>query len=67
MVKQSNLDDAILASEVSAERLLSNPDNDPLVLKFAAGYRLRCLHGRYRIEAAREVLPSTDACGLIDG
>jgi hypothetical protein len=49
VVEQSDLDDAILASEVPAERLLSNPDNDPLVLKFAAGYRLTCLYGRHRI------------------
>ena len=32
VVEQSDLDDAILASEVSAERLLSNPDNDPTSL-----------------------------------
>jgi hypothetical protein len=30
VVEQSGLDDAILACEVSAERLLSNPDNDPV-------------------------------------
>jgi len=48
-VEQSDLDDAILASKVSAERLLSNPDNDPSVLKFAEDYRLTCLHGRHRI------------------
>jgi hypothetical protein len=66
VVEQSVLDDAILASEVSAERLLSNPDNNPPVLKFAAGYLLTCLHGRHRIEAAREVLPSTDAWWTVD-
>jgi hypothetical protein len=32
VVEQSDLDDAILASELSAERLLSNPDNDPTSL-----------------------------------
>jgi hypothetical protein len=66
VVEQSDLDDAILASEVSAERLLSNPDNDPPVLKFAEGYRLTCLHGRHRIQAAREILPPTDAWWTVD-
>jgi Protein of unknown function (DUF3723) len=66
VVEQSDLDDALLASEVTAERLLSNPDNDPPVLKFAAGYRLTCLHGRHRIQAAQEILPPTDAWWTVD-
>jgi hypothetical protein len=66
VVEQSDLDDAILASKVSAERLLSNPDNNPPFLKFAAGYRLTCLHGRHRIQAARETLPPTDAWWTVD-
>jgi hypothetical protein len=49
IVEQSDLDDAILASEVLAERLLSNPDNDPPVLKFAEGYHLTCLHRHHYI------------------
>lgn len=66
VIEQSDLNDAILTSEVSAERLLSNPDNNPPVLKFAAGYRLTCLHGQHRIQAAREVLPPTDAWWAVD-
>ncbi|KAF4630121.1 hypothetical protein G7Y89_g8024 [Cudoniella acicularis] len=44
MVEQSDLDDALLASKVAAERLLCNPDNDLPMLKFAAGYRLAYNH-----------------------
>jgi hypothetical protein len=66
MVEQSDLDDALLASDVSAERLLSNPDNNPPALKFAASYRLICLHGRHRIVAAREILLPTDAWWTVE-
>lgn len=65
VIEQSDLDTAILTSKVSLEGLLSNPDNPP-VLKFAAGYRLACLHGQHRIQAARETLPPTDAWWTVD-
>lgn len=66
VVDQVDLDDAIQASEISAESLLSNPDNDPPVLTFPARHRLTCLHGRHRIQAAREILPPTDAWWTVD-
>ncbi|KAH6702814.1 hypothetical protein BKA61DRAFT_581947 [Leptodontidium sp. MPI-SDFR-AT-0119] len=65
VVERSNLGNAILASEISVERLLSNPDTRNM-LKFAAGYRLTCLHGRYRNRAAREILLPTDAWRTVD-
>ncbi|KAL5314439.1 hypothetical protein ACEPPN_017079 [Leptodophora sp. 'Broadleaf-Isolate-01'] len=61
VVERSNLGNAILASEIS----LSNPDTRNM-LKFAAGYRLTCLHGRYRNRAAREILLPTDAWWTVD-
>ena len=66
VVDQSGLDNAILASKISAEALLSNPDNDPPTLKFPALYQLTCLHGRHRIQAARETLPPSDAWWTVD-
>jgi hypothetical protein len=66
VVDQSDLDDAIQASEISAESLLSNPNNNPPVLIFPAHHRLTCLHGRHRIQAARETLPPTDAWWTVD-
>ena len=65
VVEQSDLDDAIQASEIPAESLL-NPDNDPPVLRFPARHRLTCLHGRHRIQAARETLPPKDAWWTVD-
>jgi hypothetical protein len=66
VVDQSDLDNAIQASEISAESLLTNPDNDPPMLRFPEHYRLTCLHGRHRIQAARETLPPTDAWWTVD-
>ena len=54
------------ASEVSAEHLLSNPDNDPPALRLPARHQLTCLHGRHRIQAARETLPPTEAWWTVD-
>ncbi|TVY13719.1 hypothetical protein LARI1_G009020, partial [Lachnellula arida] len=66
VVNQSDLDNAIQASEISAETLLRNPDNDPPLLTFPAHHRLTCLHGRHRVQAARETLPPTDAWWTVD-
>jgi hypothetical protein len=66
VVDQTDLDAAIQASELSAENLLGNPDNDPPVLRFPPRYRLTCLHGRHRIQAARETLPPIDAWWTVD-
>lgn len=66
VVTQSDLDDAIQASGTSAGELLSHPDNDPPVLRFPAGYLLTCLHGRHRVQAARETLPPIDAWWTVD-
>ena len=66
LIDQADLDVAIQASELSAETLLSNPDNDPPVLKFSPCYRLTCLHGRHRIQAARETLSPRDAWWSVD-
>ena len=61
VVDETDLDDALKASKVSADNLLSNPDDGPPTLKFPPRHRLTCLHGRHRIQAARETLPATDA------
>lgn len=65
-VDQSDLDAALRTSNVTAENLLNNPDNDPPVLKFPPLHRLTCLHGRHRIQAARETLDPTDAWWTVD-
>ena len=66
VIDSLDLDGAILASKISAERLLSNPDSDPPTLKFPAPHQLTCLHGRHRVQAARETLPPSDAWWTVD-
>ncbi|KAL6242584.1 hypothetical protein RBB50_010230 [Rhinocladiella similis] len=66
VVEEAELDAATRASEVLAENLLSNPDDGPPWLKFPPSHRVSCLHGRHRIQAARETLPPTDAWWTVD-
>lgn len=66
VISQSGLDEAVAASGISAERLLNDADNDPPALHFPAGVQLTCLHGRHRVQAARETLPPTDAWWAVD-
>ena len=66
VVEQSDLDRATLASAISAETLLNNPGNDPPTLKFPPLFRLTCLHGRHRVQAAREILAPADAWWTVD-
>jgi hypothetical protein len=60
------LDDVIQASGLSAESLLNNPDQNLPALKLPQQFRLTCLHGQHRIQAAREILPPTDAWWVVD-
>ena len=66
VIEPADLEAAMQVSEVSAEKLLSNPDNNPPALRFPPEHRLRCLHGRHRIQAARETLPPIDAWWTVD-
>lgn len=66
VVHEGDLVSAIQASKISAETLLSNPDGDLPMLKFPQHYKLTCLHGGHRIQAARETLPPTDAWWTVD-
>ncbi|KAH8650305.1 hypothetical protein BGZ60DRAFT_347266, partial [Tricladium varicosporioides] len=43
-------------SELNPDSLIENPRETPPRLKFPPGFRLSCLHGRQRIEAAKAVL-----------
>jgi hypothetical protein len=66
IIDESQLDDAMVASDISAERLLSNLSDDYPELKFPAGYQLECLHGRHRVQAGRETLPPRDKWWTVD-
>jgi hypothetical protein len=65
-IKESQLDEVIVASGISADALLSNLNNDYPELKFPADYQLECLHGRHRVQAGRETLPSRDKWWTVD-
>jgi hypothetical protein len=43
-------------SELNPDSLMENPRETPPRLKFPPGFRLSCLHGRQRVEAAKAVL-----------
>lgn len=65
VIDQSQLDKALRDSKVSAKTLLSNTDPHPH-LEFPAGFQLYCLHGRHRVQAAREVLPPRERWWTVD-
>jgi len=66
LINQQDLNAATQASEVSAQSLLSNPQGGYPELNFPTGYQLECLHGRHRIQAAKEVLPCGDKWWTVD-
>lgn len=44
IIKELQLDNAIVASDISADMLLSNLSDNYSELKFPADYQLKCLH-----------------------
>ena len=66
VVDKADLDACKEASDVSTEQLMSNSDHNLPFLNFPAQYRLICLHGRHRIQAAREILPQVEAWWTVD-
>ena len=65
-IDEVDLNEAIRISNTSAESLMHNRDDNPPFLKFPPHYQLTCLHGRHRILAAREILPSVDSWWTVD-
>ncbi|KAH8765626.1 hypothetical protein BGZ57DRAFT_533732 [Hyaloscypha finlandica] len=65
-VDQPSLDAALRSSDVSARELLTNEPNGCPKLSFPAGFKLRCLHGQHRIQAAREFLLPHDKWWTVD-
>ncbi|KAH6675939.1 hypothetical protein B0J14DRAFT_375132 [Halenospora varia] len=65
VIDQSQLDATLRDSNVSAKRLLNNQDPHPL-LEFPVGFQLHCLHGRHRIQAAREAFAPRQRWWTVD-
>jgi len=66
IIDQLQLDDAMQASNISASAMMTNQTNDYPELNFPAGYQLKCLHGRHRVQAGREFLPPRDKWWTVD-
>ena len=66
LIDESDLNDAIIASGLSQEILLSNERDIYPELIFPTGYRLECLHGRHRVLAAKEALALLDKWWTVD-
>lgn len=55
VIEQQALDVALELSGISAQQLCRDPPGGYPELVFPAGYRVDCLHGRHRIQAAKEL------------
>nr|KAK5449229.1 hypothetical protein LTR18_002318 [Exophiala xenobiotica] len=72
VIDQACLDSALDLSRISAAALLTRNTNDPAAvgdypqLQVPVGVRLTCLHGRHRIQAAREFLSPRDKWWIAD-
>jgi hypothetical protein len=58
VIDQHQLDAALRASGITADRLLANSPGGYAEIDFPPDFRLECLHGRHRIRAAAETFPS---------
>ena len=63
LIHKQDLDAAMRASGISANMLF---DNSYPELSFPVGYKLECLHGRHRVQAGKEILPSSDSWWTVD-
>lgn len=66
IIDQQSLTAAILLSGISAGDLLRENASEYPELMFSDGFRLECLHGKHRIQAAKEVLTPGDRWWIID-
>lgn len=66
LIDQSDLDAALDLSGVSAAALMMPRSVDYPELRFRTGVRLKCLHGKHRIQAGREFLSPRDKWWVVD-
>lgn len=68
IIDQQCLDATMRKSGVSAHQLLNRPSETPDYpqLLFPGDFQLECLHGRHRIQAAKEVLSTWDKWWTVD-
>lgn len=66
VIDEQELHQCLNASGISIARLQSDFAGDHAKLEFPPSFRLECLRGRHRVEAARQVLPHTDKRWIVD-
>ena len=66
LIDEQHLVSALRVSGISEGVLLMNPQHDFPELGFWPGYRLECLHGRHRIQAAKHALLPPDKWWTVD-
>ncbi|KAJ2982773.1 hypothetical protein NQ176_g1164 [Zarea fungicola] len=65
VISEAYLQDALTISNLSREALLSS-NSDAAQLNFPSGFRLECLRGKDRVQAARETLCSPEPRWVVD-
>jgi hypothetical protein len=65
VIDENDLREALSASGLSEESLLSNGRDYP-TLHFCRGFRLNCLRGEDRVEAVKQVFRSSDIRWAVD-
>ena len=66
VIEQQDLEFAVRLSGVSQGELTGKPQHDIPELWFWAGYRLNCLHGRHRVQAAKLTKSSSSKWWAVD-
>ncbi len=57
IINQQQLQQAVQSSRISSDALLDQTHRERPELQFPPGFRLRCLHGRHRVQAGKEMAP----------
>lgn len=65
VIGETYLQDALAMSNLSREALLSS-DGDVAQLHFPSGFRLECLRGKDRVQAARQTMCSAEPRWVVD-
>jgi hypothetical protein len=66
VIDAQSLESALRDSGLSADMLLDNSQGSYRDLNFPPGFRLRCLHGVDRVQAAAQSLPPRDRRWVVD-
>ena len=66
VINQQHLDSALQISGIKDGLVRTNSQNEFPELSFWTGYQLECLHGKHRIQAAKQALSPSDMWWTVD-